>query len=859
MRLKRSPMIIVALMAMLIATVGIGQAGPLTPNQAASIRLKAATFAPGRGEAAALAPGLSIAGYTEGQRGYYLVQFAGPVDLAMRERLAALGAEALDYVPDFAFKVRMTPAQARQVEQLDGVAWMGLFQPAYKLSPALDRNGTRLYRVRIERGADAGQSAAVIARAGAQVLGRAGQTLLVAADAARLDVIAQVLDVAWVENVAMREKHNETGAGVIMGANTANANGYDGSTQTAAVADTGLGDGTAGGAHPDIPASRVTAIYNWPGVNDTCWTITNDGAIDVDSGHGTHVAGSVLSDGGVSGEGKGTAPAAKLVFQSTENWATMKGICATLYPDGYYLTGIPDDLRQLFQQAYDAGARIHANSWGSAAAGDYTQDSAYADEFVWNNRDMAITFSAGNEGSDANSDGVVDNDSIGSPATAKNVITIGASENQRSSYACDTTLTYVSHDAYQTGQTCNSMGGQNLLGTYGQRWGADFPANPIASDPTAGNSEQMAGFSSRGPTDDGRIKPDVVAPGTWVLSGYSGMHQEGYGDPTNPQNGAYQLDGWGMPMNGTYKYFGGTSMSNPLAAGAATVVRDFYKKAHTLDASAALVKATLINSAIDLLDENNDGANDNDYPIPNSHEGWGRVNVANATDNGHKFDDNAAGLSTNGTAIYQASVNTSGALKITLVWSDYPSTATAAANLVNDLDLTVTSPSGTVYRGNVFSGGWSQTGGSADRVNNVENVYVQTAATGTWTIEVKGFNVPNGPQPFALVVDGAATLNVPPPPATPAAPSNLTATAVSRSQINLTWTDNANNEDGFKIERCKGATCTNFAQIAQVGPNVTSFSNTGLSRNTTYQYRVRAYNANGNSGYSNIMSAKTLK
>jgi hypothetical protein len=94
-------------------------------------------------------------------------------------------------------------------------------------------------------------------------------------------------------------------------------------------------------------------------------------------------------------------------------------------------------------------------------------------------------------------------------------------------------------------------------------------------------------------------------------------------------------------------------------------------------------------------------------------------------------------------------------------------------------------------------------------------------------------------------------------PALPNAPSNLTATAVSSSQINLTWADNSNNETGFKIERCKGSSCANFAQIATVGANVTSYSNTHLSRNSTYKYRVRAYNTAGNSGYSNIATATT--
>jgi len=93
----------------------------------------------------------------------------------------------------------------------------------------------------------------------------------------------------------------------------------------------------------------------------------------------------------------------------------------------------------------------------------------------------------------------------------------------------------------------------------------------------------------------------------------------------------------------------------------------------------------------------------------------------------------------------------------------------------------------------------------------------------------------------------------------PSAPSNLTATALSRSQINLTWTEAASNESGFKIERCTGATCSNFVQIATVGANVTNFPNSGLKRNTSYRYRVRAYNGSGDSAYSNIASAKTTR
>ncbi|NOT83676.1 MAG: DUF1566 domain-containing protein [Methylococcaceae bacterium] len=92
----------------------------------------------------------------------------------------------------------------------------------------------------------------------------------------------------------------------------------------------------------------------------------------------------------------------------------------------------------------------------------------------------------------------------------------------------------------------------------------------------------------------------------------------------------------------------------------------------------------------------------------------------------------------------------------------------------------------------------------------------------------------------------------------PIAPSNLISTAKTNSRVGFSWADNASNELNYLIERCKGANCTSFSQVASVGANVVSYSNTGLSRNTSYNYRVRATNANGKSAYSNTLSVKTL-
>ena len=170
---------------------------------------------------------------------------------------------------------------------------------------------------------------------------------------------------------------------------------------------------------------------------------------------------------------------------------------------------------------------------------------------------MAILFAAGNEGTDGNSDGEVDLDSMSSPGTSKNVITVGATENDRSS----------------------------VTSTWGGWWPGDYPTNPVKDDRHADNIDGMAAFSSRGPTDDSRLKPDVSAPGAWILSTKSR-------DTTSVGWGAY---------NTSYTYMGGTSMATPLTAGAtALLIQHLDDNLGHSQPSSALVKAILAASSTDM-------------------------------------------------------------------------------------------------------------------------------------------------------------------------------------------------------------------------------------------------------------------
>src|SRR5205814_9670532 len=259
------------------------------------------------------------------------------------------------------------------------------------------------------------------------------------------------------------------------------------------------------------------------------------------------------------------------------------------------------------RDAIRAGAVIGSNSWGDDVQGRYDLSAAEFDGLVRDadsarpgDQPYILEFSAGNAGPGAQT--------IDSPAVAKNVIATGASQNDRPDF-----FLY------------------------------------------ADGIDAMADFSSRGPCEDGRIKPDVVAPGTWISSLRSVLGTDDFA--------------WAV-ISDNYIYEGGTSQAGPHVSGAAAVFVQYYRSSYGgRTPSPALVKAALINSAIDMDDSFGTD------PVPNMDEGWGRIDLTPmvASDLTFEFIDQSA-LLTNG-QVFEHRVLVGGtreSLKITLAYTDVP-------------------------------------------------------------------------------------------------------------------------------------------------------------------------------------------
>lgn len=322
----------------------------------------------------------------------------------------------------------------------------------------------------------------------------------------------------------------------------------------------------------------------------------------------------------------------------------------------------PADLISLFRPAYSAGVRVHVDGWGGGKNG-YTAAAAQIDRFCYYNPDFLPVFGAGNSGPTAGS--------ITAEANSKNALVVGAAENPRP-----------------------------LFGYTGGK---------------------VAGFSSRGPAGDGRLKPDLVAPGAGVIAPRSRLA------PSPPGQGYYrQLDG--------------TSMAAAVAGGAAVLLREYLQREEGLTTPpAALLKALLINGA------------HKDF-TPAGAGGFGELDLAATVlalrERTFRYVV-APGLKEKESAAYEVAVTDGIApLKVTLCWTDPPALPGAGPALVCDLDLVVVGPDGRRYLGNDFV-----TGGAPDRLNNVEQVTIPRPVPGRYLVTVTAVRVGGGAasgQAFAL-------------------------------------------------------------------------------------------------------------
>lgn len=474
---------------------------------------------------------------------------------------------------------------------------------------------------------------------------------------------------------------------------------YLGAGEVVAVADSGIDQN-----HPDF-SGRIKGVV----------PRGRPGNASDPQGHGTHVAGTVLGSGagsgGSDGQFCGVAPKAELFFQSIMDAAGNLG-------------GLPLELGGLFEEAYQAGARIHNNSWSSDTKSFYTIEAMEVDEFVASKQDMLIVIAAGNCATTVDPFGAASDSvnplSMGSPATAKNALTVGASSSDRTD----------GPNAHRLYTNLDPVRFQNLR---------------IGVGPVSGNAESLAAFSGRGPSDPRRIKPDLVAPGTDVLSAKAQTA------PVTNFWGPYQA-------NSQYAYLGGTSMAAPAVAGCAAIVREFYREEHNHQASAALLKATLINGTRRLKEPD---ANVGHDLLPNFHQGFGVVYMPYTHPNDKEpwmhllFNDTY--LSTNDAFVqtgqrhrYLFEVEAGDFLRICLVWTD----PAAGSSLQNNLGLILETPGvppvkimGNHDRQNPI--------GLLDRDNNVQIIRVERPQPGNYMLQVFAPSILKTGQHYAVVVTGA--------------------------------------------------------------------------------------------------------
>ncbi|KAL7936595.1 peptidase S8 and S53 [Trichoderma chlorosporum] len=613
---------------------------------------------------------------------YIIVQTRRSLSPTQRRTLIDANLELYDCICEKTYLCGYLSADLERIRRIEFVAYVDIYRQEFKIDPHLKKevanlnDDKKLLIVILFHDA----TKLVVENARAEIVGKIevgydGNSVQFFKRKAHLTVPITCLDsLATIDEVRKIEKVHNIGLRNVEARglmNVGNDNGhlpgqtYQGEGQVITIADTGLDTGISSNLHAAFQ-NRVHIYKHEKGF-----------PADID-GHGTHVCGSAVGDGNTKDGIRimGTAPRAKLVFQSDQSKA---------------------DLTNLLYRPYtEHSARVHSYSWGDEppVGGQlgYTPRAEEIDSFIWDYKQTVVCWAAGNDATYDFTTGAVCKGQIGSEAAAKNCITVGASENNR----------------------------PEMSVPYSRSFTNQFPG-VIGASPMARNPSQVAAFSSRGPTmmdDKGkkRIKPDVVAPGTLILSARS----------------RYDTTGHVWDKDNKWCFRSGTSMAAPLVAGCAAVLREALLKNGTAPnalISAALIKALLINGADPLSDI-----------TPNVHSGFGRVNLANSLTaacghQGTKLIEQEISDTVRRLEIFTQVETKYSNLKTTLVWSDPPENST----IRNKLRLEVEDETGEKRH-------------TRRPNNNVHQVDWKNISSGKFTIRVGSICFLDvSPQPFALV------------------------------------------------------------------------------------------------------------
>ncbi|MER3395162.1 MAG: hypothetical protein C4318_09100 [Acidimicrobiia bacterium] len=638
------------------------------------------------------------------ERFLVIVQAPGPINDSWLKQIQSSGVEPVAYLPENAYIALASKPSLETIQKPNtptDVQFVGAYHPYYAIDKSLmeaDGVADVVFMVpNSPEGTDALRRVAMAAAKEPEIVRTATvQVGLVRIDAAvARDIAAQaavlsaqllpelrLLDekpAQWMAGSRTADRSNASAPGYLT---WYSSRGFGGPPDFAvAVADSGL---TQSGTinqytvHPDLlgPSgqNRIVAANNY----------TSDPTLADFVGHGTAVAGIIAGRNTGTGSsyedidgynyGLGVDPEAKLVIS--------KAFGATGNINASYIVSGPKD-------EFLAGARITNGSWGSTnPRPEYDSLSFLFDAYTVDvlaapgRQQMTFVFAAGNNGPNLGS--------ISSPANAKNVIAVGSNENARPSWL----------------DNCDTLIGQSTL-----------------PNTQADNMEDVARFSARGPTLDGRIKPDVVAPGIHVTS-----HRVLSGEPCP-----------GSPLPGGFAGYTsatGTSFSAPHVSGEASLIRRWFAKKGWKTPSPAMVKAYVIQGAVYLTGAFGGGN------LPTNSQGFGATAFDELfTDTTIPLNDQSYVFTQTGQTYEStaAVADPSKPLTVTLAYSDAPGN-TVGASYVNDLDLEV-EVGGKLYRGNVTAGQYSVEGGTPDPKNNVERVLLPAGQSGPVTIRVKAKNI----------------------------------------------------------------------------------------------------------------------